>query len=48
VPMASLQGLRSALAVRDPIDDPELHELVASIELRAAVELAKLGVEGLE
>ena len=35
---------KKALASRDITDDPELEEIINEIEIRAAVELAKLGI----
>ena len=46
VPTASLQRLRQELAGGEPADDPMLREVLAGIELRAAVELAKLQAAG--
>lgn len=46
VPMASLQRLRMELAGGDPTDDPALRAVLEGIELRAAVELAKLEAGG--
>ncbi len=44
VPMADLLRIRGLLNERrDLTDDPRLDEVLAHIELRAAVELAKLG-----
>ena len=44
VPSAQLTQLASQLqAQRDATDDPHLEELIGHIELRVAVELAKLG-----
>lgn len=41
---SELERLRSTLALRrETTDDPRLDEVLAHIELRAAVELAKLG-----
>ncbi|MHB2168819.1 flagellar assembly protein FliX [Alsobacter sp. R-9] len=44
IPMVDLLRLRALLGERrDATDDPRLDEVLAHIELRAAVELAKLG-----
>jgi len=44
VPLAQLSGLKAQLeARRDSTDDPRLEELIGHIELRVAVEIAKLG-----
>lgn len=42
VPMASLQALRPPLGGSDPVDEPGLRAVLEEIELRIAVELAKL------
>ena len=42
VPLASLRRLRLDLVRSEPVDEPVLREVLAAIELRAAVELAKL------
>lgn len=39
---AVLENLNAALAAREPSEDPRLDEILAEIELRAEVELAKL------
>ena len=44
LPRARLEQIAAVLADRaDAIDDPKLAEIIAEIELRVAVELAKLG-----
>lgn len=43
VPVDRLERIASLLAMRQPSDDPTLEALVDDIELRAKVELAKLG-----
>ena len=44
VPMAELERLKSMLTLRREVtDDPRLDEVLAHVELRVAVELAKLG-----
>jgi hypothetical protein len=44
VPAARLQALTDMLrAKREGVDDPRLSDLIDEIELRAEVELAKLG-----
>jgi hypothetical protein len=44
VPLAQLSALKAQLeARRDNTDDPRLEELIGHIELRVAVEIAKLG-----
>lgn len=44
VPIVDLERLKAMLAARrEATDDPRLDEILAHIELRAAVELAKLG-----
>jgi hypothetical protein len=44
VPLAQLERLKTMLSSRrETTDDPRLDEVLAHIELRAAVELAKLG-----
>ena len=46
VPAANLQTIAQTLAERrDLTDDPRLDDLISHIELRAKVELAKLGVK---
>lgn len=48
LPVAILQDLRAGLDTgRKDIDDPRLSELLREIEVRAAVEVAKLEREGL-
>lgn len=48
LPVAILQDLRAGLDTgRGDIDDPRLSELLREIEVRAAVEVAKLEREGL-
>lgn len=42
VPVQDLRAIAGRLAERDPSGDPRLDGLIAEIELRAAVELAKL------
>jgi hypothetical protein len=43
IPMAKLEALAQLVrAKREQIDDPKLIEILDEIELRAAVELAKL------
>jgi hypothetical protein len=46
VPQASLRHLRSGLAGDDLADEPQLRAVLEGIELRAAVELAKLEAGG--
>jgi hypothetical protein len=44
VPMAELERLKTILTMRrDATDDPRLDDVLAHVELRVAVELAKLG-----
>ena len=42
VPLASLRRLRLDLVRSEPVDEPVLREVLAAIDQRAAVELAKL------
>ena len=42
VPRAQLETIRSLARDRLPVDDPALAEILAEIDLRVAVELAKL------
>ncbi len=44
IPGASLQRIVEQLRQRTPSADPQLDDLLAHIELRAEVELAKLGI----
>jgi len=49
LPLATLQHLRAGVgAARDATDDPGLDAVLREVELRAAVELAKLEREGLD
>jgi len=44
IPVGRLQQLKTTLEqMKIPADDPELETIVRDIEVRAAVELAKLG-----
>ena len=49
LPLTTLQHLRAGVgAARDTTDDPGLDAILREVELRAAVELAKLEREGLD
>lgn len=48
IPVSRLEQLAQMVrAKREQVDDPKLHEIMDEIELRAAVELAKLSRTGL-
>ena len=46
IPSAALHRIAEQLRQRVPSADPELDEILAHIELRAEVEIAKLGLRG--